>query len=505
MKKIFTLIAAALMSASMFAQPATVPTVTDLADAGYDLTSSRVICLYFDEQVYNGIVWAGSYNGWSTTPVDMMMKFEPLESYDGWYVIELWDDSETVQGNPVQLKNDGSFSWNFQSGDPEAWINMAQPGTQTATISKGDNRIESNCTWPTTGAYIYEVAYFKNHNSPHGEDKPKYDYTITAYLPQFCDAIAAYADSVRVMGDFDDWTDGVWMQKKVDEDYNGCWYAELKDVEEGTEFKLRFGTDADWKVQVQLDGKNLDNMMTGETTDIVLQYDGEGYGFAVCGVPVEFVDATSGLKFEAVAVGEANTVKVMKNDYAGTSYTVPATVSYQSVTFNVTEIGKDAFEECSSLESVTIPASVTTIGQEAFHKCESLQSVTLSENLTTIEEAAFNECPSLASITIPAGVTTIGSGAFGNNTGLTSVTFLGNACQESVGDLAFQNVGSTTPATLVLPANWTGTKPDEDGNWYGGKFELSEDPSALPKVDGTGITVNGRKYGFPVRLVKEVK
>ena len=286
MKKIFTIIAAALMSASMFAQPAKVPTVTDLANAEYDVTG-RVICLYFDEPVYNDIVWAGSYNEWSTTPVDMM-KFEPLEGYDGWYVIELLDDSETVQGYPVQLKNDGSFSWNFQSGDPEAWINMAQPGTQTATISKGDNRSESNCTWPTTGAYIYEVAYFKNHNSPRGEDKPKHDYTITAYLPQFCDAIAAYADSVRVMGDFDDWTDGFWMLKTLDEDYNGCWTATLNNVEEGTEFKLRFGTDADWKVQVQLDGKNLDNMMTGETTDIVLQFDGEGYGFAACAAPVEY-------------------------------------------------------------------------------------------------------------------------------------------------------------------------------------------------------------------------
>ena len=30
-------------------------------------------------------------------------------------------------------------------------------------------------------------------------------------------------------------------------------------------------------------------------------------------------------------------------------------------------------------------------------------------------------------------------------------------------------------------------------------------PASGPTVDKTGITVNGRKYGFPVRLVKEVK
>ena len=175
-KKLFSFVAAALMSASMFAQPATVPTVSDLDAAGYDLTD-RVICLYFDQQVCNDIVWAGSYNEWSTNPVDMM-PFEPLEGFDGWYVIELWDDSETVQGKPVQLKNDGSFSWDFQSGDVEAWINMAQPGTKTATIGAGSNPDEANCTWPTTGAYIYEVAYFKNHNIPCGAPAPASGPTV---------------------------------------------------------------------------------------------------------------------------------------------------------------------------------------------------------------------------------------------------------------------------------------------------------------------------------------
>ena len=133
-------------------------------------------------------------------------------------------------------------------------------------------------------------------------EKPKHDYTITAYLPQFCDAIAAYADSARVMGGFDDWSNGIWMEKKIDEDFNEYWYAEIYDVEEGTAFKLRFGTDADWKVQVQLNGANMANEAFGETTDIVLHYDGEGYGFAACAAPVarkEFV-------FVAGEAAEAN-------------------------------------------------------------------------------------------------------------------------------------------------------------------------------------------------------
>ena len=298
MKKLFSFVAAALMSASMFAAPAAVPTVQDVAAAGYDATTKRVIVLYFDEQVCNDIVWAGSYNEWKTTPADMV-TFESLEGFAGWYVVEV-DDARAPQadqtvspgdnccvGKPAQLKKDGSFAWDFQAGDAEAWINMAQPGTKQHYIY-GGYAGEADICWNEYGVYIYEVAYFKEHNSPCGEDKPKHDYTITAYLPEFCDAIAAYADSARVMGNFDGWTDGIWMEKKIDEDFNDYWYAEIKDVEEGQEFKLRFGTDEKWAVQVQLNGKDLSNEKTGETTDIVLQYDGEGYGFAACAGPVEY-------------------------------------------------------------------------------------------------------------------------------------------------------------------------------------------------------------------------
>ncbi|MCQ2340214.1 MAG: hypothetical protein MJZ79_05495 [Paludibacteraceae bacterium] len=133
-------------------------------------------------------------------------------------------------------------------------------------------------------------------------EKPKHDYTITAYLPEFCAEIEKYADSVRVMGGFDDWSNGIWMEMLWDEDFNTFWHAEIRDVEEGTEFKLRFGKDADWKVQVQLNGANMANEAFGETTDIVLHYDGEGYGFAACAAPAarkEFV-------FIAGEVAEAN-------------------------------------------------------------------------------------------------------------------------------------------------------------------------------------------------------
>ena len=46
--------------------------------------------------------------------------------------------------------------------------------------------------------------------------------------------------------------------------------------------------------------------------------------------------------------------------------------------------------------------------------------------VTSIRDYAFLHCTSLTSVTIPASVTSIGGGAFLNCTNLTNVTFLGN-------------------------------------------------------------------------------
>lgn len=88
----------------------------------------------------------------------------------------------------------------------------------------------------------------------------------------------------------------------------------------------------------------------------------------------------------------------------------------------ITTIGNYAFDNCSSLTSITIPDGVTSIGNDAFFKCMSLTSITIPDSVTSIGSDAFKGCSGLTSITIPNSVKSIGQGAFDSCTSLTNIT-----------------------------------------------------------------------------------
>ena len=99
------------------------------------------------------------------------------------------------------------------------------------------------------------------------------------------------------------------------------------------------------------------------------------------------------------------------NEYSGV-VNIPASVTYNGMTYPVTSIGESAFDKCTSLTSVTIPNSVTSIGNGAFYVCRGLTTVTIPNSVTSIGDYAFSRCTGLTSVTIPNSVTSIGDGAF---------------------------------------------------------------------------------------------
>ena len=134
---------------------------------------------------------------------------------------------------------------------------------------------------------------------------------------------------------------------------------------------------------------------------------------------------------------------------AYTTVTIPATVTYNNYTYAVNSIATSAFESCSNLQSVVLPASITTIGTDAFYGCTRLASVTLVEGLTAIYTRAFYNC-NLSSVTIPHSVTSIGNAAFKNNP-LTSVTWLPATCTVGTESNApFYNSSNSQITSFVL-------------------------------------------------------
>ena len=145
-------------------------------------------------------------------------------------------------------------------------------------------------------------------------------------------------------------------------------------------------------------------------------------------------------------------------DQSVTKANIPHTIKGVTVTC----IGNDAFDNCRSLTSVTIPDSVMSIGDSAFRYCTSLTSVTIPDSVTSIGDTAFQYCTSLASVTIPDSVTSIGGRAFDGCASLTSVTIPDSVT--SIGDWAFSGCKSLTNVYFTgTEEAWNGITID-DGN-----------------------------------------
>ena len=139
---------------------------------------------------------------------------------------------------------------------------------------------------------------------------------------------------------------------------------------------------------------------------------------------------------------DAFNVSIVSNDYKD---------GQGVITFSgeLTSIGDWAFNEISTLTSISIPASVTSIGDHAFNYTN-ITAVTIPASVTTIGDYAFSYT-NITAVTIPASVTTIGDEAFSNCSGLNTLTFADGSHLETIGESAFS--GTALSGTLNLPAS----------------------------------------------------
>ena len=150
--------------------------------------------------------------------------------------------------------------------------------------------------------------------------------------------------------------------------------------------------------------------------------------------------------------------------------TIPESVTNDETRYPVLKIGAYAFNNCTELTSVNMPASINEIGDHAFENCSALSNVTIPYAVTLIGPSAFKDCASITQINIPARVTEVKIWAFENCTSLTDV-YCHIADPNAINSLAFSLESENyANRTLHVPAGCVDAYKEAGWNEYFGNI-----------------------------------
>ena len=120
---------------------------------------------------------------------------------------------------------------------------------------------------------------------------------------------------------------------------------------------------------------------------------------------------------------------------------------------NITKIGENAFNMCTALTTIKLPAELKTIDAQAFRSCDHLATVDYGTKVETIGDGAFWYTGALKKFFFKGSVKTLGAHAF-RESGLTCVHLKGDM---TIGKEAFMKCASLK--YVEFPATSSATQP----------------------------------------------
>lgn len=256
---------------------------------------------------------------------------------------------------------------------------------------------------------------------------------------------------------------------------------------------------------------------------------------------------------DAVAVIHEGTTAITAGAFRSADFTeisIPHTVTYigaqafymsELVTINFTaapegeeektlQVGEKAFQSCTDLQTITLPARLSEFTVDIFTSCSALKYInvtgtggqyssndgilcsadgativycpigregvyTIPEGVLNVADSAFKGCKYITEIVIPGYVQNIGKDAFKECKGLKKITFEGQADDSplTIGEGAFYNCTDTSaetgPTEITLPANLVSLEKNAFGsNKYLTKVIMNTNEAAALAMNAFGTT-----------------
>ena len=262
---------------------------------------------------------------------------------------------------------------------------------------------------------------------------------------------------------------------------------------------------------------------------------------------------SEGIIYEVTSVNDRSLTLVWGGKSQG-DVVIPENVTYNGVTYKISNIEDRAFADCYDLTSIILPQGVIRVGEQSFNNCISLTSINIPLDVIHIDATAFDNCirltsknyysdsgmyeaswyeeqpegllclgnvacgykgeiPEGAEITIPDGITSIMRSAFSDRLDLTSIkipeslTGIGeyafSGCENlvsisipegvtTIGEYAFSGCTSLSSISFPESLGHIGSHALDDTQW----FEEQEDGLVI-----VSNIVYGYKGSYPARIV----